>query len=76
MKQSKQCPKCHSTNLVRYSENDNTSSKSYSTSIALGNPVWELVKINRYICCECGYTEEWIDKKDLEKIRLCKNSKG
>ncbi|MBQ4344019.1 MAG: hypothetical protein IJC38_09050 [Erysipelotrichaceae bacterium] len=76
MKQSKQCPKCHSANLVRYSGNDNTSSKSYSNSIALGNPVWELVKINRYICCECGYTEEWIDKKDLEKIRLCKNTKG
>lgn len=75
MKASKICPKCSSTNLVRYSGKSDTNN-IYGNNIALGDPVWELIKINRYICCECGYTEEWIDQKDLDKIILCKNKKA
>ncbi len=75
MKTSKKCPKCTSQNLVRYSGKADTKYTS-GNCIALGDPVWELVKINRYICCECGYTEEWIDQKDLEKLILCKNKKA
>jgi len=28
----------------------------------------ESVCIHRYICCNCGYVEEWIDKEDLQKV--------
>lgn len=30
---------------------------------------------NRYICCECGYTEEWIDREDIEKVKKSKKAK-
>lgn len=28
----------------------------------------DVVCIHRYVCCNCGYTEEWIDKEDLQKV--------
>ena len=27
-----------------------------------------VVYVNRYICCNCGYSEEWIDKNDIRTI--------
>ena len=30
--------------------------------------IFSAVKVNRYICCNCGFTEEWIDKEDINKI--------
>lgn len=32
--------------------------------------------VNRYICCNCGYCEEWIDKEDISKIKNSDNPKG
>ncbi|WP_278281159.1 hypothetical protein [Clostridium sp. BSD9I1] len=34
-----------------------------------GMTIFSAVKVTRYLCCDCGYSEEWIDdKKDIEKI--------
>ncbi|MBP3398765.1 MAG: hypothetical protein J6K75_03295 [Erysipelotrichaceae bacterium] len=68
MKNTKICPKCHSTNLIRIKG----SHEKHGNNIPLGNPVFSYARVNRYICCSCGYTEEWIDQNDLEKINECK----
>ncbi len=42
-------------------------------NILLGNWIWNHVKVTRYLCGACGFTEEWIDaKEDIEKIRRSK----
>lgn len=70
MKNSKECPKCMSDNIVRFD-----GLRLYN---ALGNVLLvkrsknrllvDVVCIHRYVCCNCGYTEEWIDKEDLQKV--------
>ena len=66
MKNSKRCPKCSSDQILRVEG----SSGAYGTgnNIQTGWSIFSAVLVNRYICCNCGYVEEWIDKKDIEKI--------
>lgn len=26
------------------------------------------ILVHRYVCCSCGYSEEWIDKEDIPKL--------
>ena len=70
MKNTKTCPKCNSSDIVRI----DGYSGPYGTgnNIMTKNTIFSAVNVNRYICCECGYTEEWIDREDIEKV---KNSK-
>jgi len=66
MKNTKICPKCNSMHIVRV---DGYSGPYGSgNNIMVGATIFSAVNVNRYICCACGYTEEWIDKNDLEKI--------
>lgn len=70
MKNTRRCPKCGSMDIVivdgwcgAYGSGNN---------ITTGATVFSAVNVNRYICCNCGFTEEWINKEDIEKV---KNSK-
>ena len=27
------------------------------------------VLVHRYVCCACGYSEEWIDKEDIPRLK-------
>ena len=73
MKSSKICPKCEHSNIVRID--------GYAGPYGVGNnimvkgSIFSAVNVNRYICCDCGYTEEWIDHEDLEKIKNSKKAK-
>ncbi len=40
----------------------------------LGNAIFSAVNVDRYICCSCGYIEEWIKKEDIEKVRKSKKA--
>lgn len=31
--------------------------------------VFSAVPVHRYVCCSCGFSEEWIDQNDLQKLR-------
>ncbi len=73
MKNTKTCPKCNSTDVVRV----NGSVGSYGTgnNIMIGATIFSAVNVNRYICCACGFTEEWIDKVDIDKIKYSNKAK-
>lgn len=68
MKNAKKCIKCDSKNIIRipgnigpYGSGNNIIASKMTTRIA--------VKVTRYLCSECGYSEEWIeDKSDIEKM--------
>ena len=32
-----------------------------------GMTIFSAVLVHRYVCCGCGYSEEWIDKEDIRK---------
>ena len=73
MKNTKICPKCQSADIVRI----DGYSGAYGTgnNIMTGLSVFSAVNVNRYICCKCGFTEEWIDKEDIEKIVKSRKAK-
>ena len=68
MKNSRICPKCNSNDLIRIPGKNGPYGSG--NNIPTGLTVFSAVKVTRYLCCSCGYSEEWIDsKKDIEKVR-------
>ena len=73
MKIKKICPKCQSADIVRI--DGYAGAYGSGNNILIGKTIFSAVNVNRYICCNCGFTEEWIDKKDIEKVRNSEKSK-
>jgi len=68
MKNNKTCPKCNSRDIMRIP--GKVGGYGSGNTIMTGNTIFSAVKVTRYLCCECGYSEEWIDnKEDIEKLR-------
>ena len=70
MRNSKQCPKCQSTEIA---VSTGTSGSDVNT-ILTGISYFGAVPCDKYICLECGYIEQWVhNEKGLEKIaRKCR----
>ena len=73
MKLTKICPKCQSADIVRI--DGYTGPYGSGNNIMTGKTLFSAVNVNRYVCCRCGYSEEWIDTQDLEKIKNSKKAK-
>lgn len=59
MKNTRCCPKCHSKNIVRVPDDAH---RYLSNSICITRFVTvERVLVARYVCCDCGYVEEWVE---------------
>ena len=67
------CPKCQSGDIVRI--DGYTGPYGSGNNVMTGATIFSGVKVNRYICCHCGFTEEWIDREYLEKIKSSKKAK-
>lgn len=70
MKNSKTCPKCGMFDIVRI--DGHAGPYGSGNNIMVGATIFSAINVNRYVCLNCGYSEEWIDKEDVEKL---KNSK-
>ena len=66
MKNTRICPKCGGTDIVRYG--GYVGAYGAGNYIATGATVFSAVGVNRYICCTCGFVEEWIDTEHLKKV--------
>ncbi len=64
MMNTEKCPKCHSADIIRI--DGFTEIRGGVNTIRVG--LFSFVKVNRYVCCKCGFTEEWIDQEDIEKL--------
>ena len=73
MKNCKICPKCRSGNIVRI--DGYAGAYGSGNNVMTGASIFSAVNVNRYICGECGFTEEWIDKEDLDKVLGSKKAK-
>jgi ribosomal protein S27AE len=77
------CPKCSSNEIIRI-PGDNGFPNSRGNLIFLGWTIFSTVLVTRFVCGNCGYSEEWVDesKDDLEKLkkkfgtRVHKKNKG
>ncbi len=68
MKQSSICPKCNSSEIIRIP--GQVGAYGSGNNIPIGMTIFSLIKVTRYLCGHCGYSEEWIDDPgDLEKIK-------
>ena len=68
MKNTGYCPKCYSRNIVRVPDNAH---RYLAHSIAITKVVTvERVPVARYVCCDCGYVESWVEKRhELDEIK-------
>lgn len=73
MKNSKKCPKCGSDDIIRF--DGTVEAYGAGNNIMTGATLFSAVKVNRYICCECGFIEEWLDKYDIEKVKNSKKAR-
>jgi len=67
MKNAGRCPKCGSTNILRVE--GKAGAYGSGNNIITGFTIFSAVLVHRYVCCECGYSEEWIDRTDIPKLQ-------
>ncbi len=67
MKNQRRCTKCGSCNVVRVKGNR----QGYGVGDNIMAGVFDQILVTKYVCCECGYIEEWLD--DLSKTEKIKN---
>ena len=68
MKHTNECPKCHSKSILRIPGKH--VGNGGGNIIFIGLTALSAVKVTRYMCEKCGFSEEWIDdKQDIEKLK-------
>lgn len=66
MKNTGKCPKCHCDELLRVP--GSVRPDGAGNNMAVG--FFSAVLVTRFVCCECGYSEEWIESAtDLRKLK-------
>jgi len=60
MKYSRRCPKCGSTDLVYIPGGSKVYSAIFTGDLGA-------VPIQKYLCCNCGFIEFWLDKEEYIK---------
>lgn len=67
MKNTEKCPKCESADIARIE--GEAGAYGSGNNIKIGMSIFSAIKVTRYVCLHCGFSEEWIEAKDIEKIR-------
>ena len=68
MQNSKTCPKCQNTEIIRIP--GDARPFGAGNNITVGATVFSAVKVTRYLCASCGFSEEWIESvDDIAKIK-------
>ena len=69
MKNGNVCPKCGSRHIVRVPDDPRrhaSGNNIYTTQATLLGKI----PVIRYVCCGCGYTENWVENRlDLKTIQ-------
>ena len=68
MRISKICTKCRSAEIV--SIPGEVRAFGVGNNISAGGTIFSAVKVTRYLCVACGFSEEWVDSADdLAKLK-------
>lgn len=66
MKYAKRCPKCSGMDILCIP--GSAGAYGVGNNIPAGFTNFSAVLVHRYLCCACGYSEEWIDKEDIPRL--------
>lgn len=60
------CPKCGNSDIIRIEGQ----SRAYGAgnNIPVGLTIFSAIKVHRYLCTGCGFSEEWIDLEDIPTL--------
>lgn len=67
MKNTHECPKCAGRDIIRV--DGHAGAYGSGNNIMVGMTIFSAIKVNRYVCCGCGYSEEWIDREDIQPLK-------
>lgn len=67
MKNKKICPKCGNKEILVVP--GKAGAYGVGNNIPVGWTNFSAVLVDRYICCGCGYSEEWINKEDIQTLK-------
>ena len=67
MKNTNICPKCAGNDILHIE--GRADAYGVGNNIPVGITIYSYVKVDRYLCCGCGYSEEWVNTKDIPKLR-------
>jgi ribosomal protein S27AE len=67
VKHSGICSKCGSGDLLFIPGGDG--SLHHDNVIRVGLTIISTAEAYRYVCCDCGYSEEWVDLRDIPKLK-------
>jgi hypothetical protein len=62
MRRSGQCPKCQSKDLIRIP--GQVGAYGSGNNIMVGWMTYSAVKVTRFVCVGCGFSEEWIESSE------------
>lgn len=63
MKNKHICPKCGSHEIILVPGKSDL--YGIGNNIQVGMSIFSAVLVDRFVCCSCGYSEEWINKEDI-----------
>lgn len=66
MKYTRKCPNCGSTEIYRV---EAVVGNGYGSGNVIPTGLLGTIKVNRYICGNCGKCSEWIEGKDLDTLK-------
>ena len=66
MKNTNKCPKCGSSDIIKVP--GHVGAYGSGNNIMVGMTIKSAVPVDRYLCANCGYSEEWVDIDNIEKI--------
>ena len=70
MKNTHTCPKCDSREIMRIEGRIGGYSGGNDIAGTASSWSFRTVKVTRYLCGSCGFSEEWIDApEDLQKLK-------
>lgn len=72
MKNTRQCPKCGSRDI--FVIDGYCGAYGRGNNIEVGMTIFSAVPVDRYVCGECGFSEEWIRIEDIHKARKSKHA--
>lgn len=68
MRNTKKCPKCGGRKIIRIE--GKVGPYGTGNNIQTGMTIFSAIKVQRYLCCECGFSEEWIDPQDIPALKI------
>lgn len=67
MKNTNKCPKCGSSGIIKVP--GYAGAYGFGNNIMVGMTIKSAVPVDRYLCTNCGFSEEWVDIDNIDKIK-------